>query len=128
MSRAKPTLSRVASTLAPKKLGHRSFPKKHGLCKVIVLGAGASKSFGLPLATELLPEMIGWHRARGADSSLKDIFEFLEYFYPSFRRDRPRFPPAEDVLGMIEVALAYTKIRSSASSGNRWREGRLWAI
>ena len=78
MSKAKPTLSRVASTLVPKKLGHRSLPKKHGLRKVVVLGAGASKSFGLPLATELLPDMIGWHRARGGDSGLKDIFEFRE--------------------------------------------------
>jgi hypothetical protein len=53
--------------LAPKKLGHRSLPKKHGLRKVVILGAGASKSFGLPLATELLPDMFGWHRARGGN-------------------------------------------------------------
>jgi hypothetical protein len=128
MRRGKRTLSQIRSTLVPKRLRSRSFLKNHGLRKVVVLGAGASKSFGLPLATELLPAMIKWHQGQGRGSKLKDIFEFLEYFYPSFRRSRSRFPPAEDVLGMMEVALEYAKIRSSISRGNHWREELLKSI
>lgn len=115
-------LSEIESTLVCKPLAARSLPHSHGLRKVVVLGAGVSKSFGLPLADGLLKEMIEWQKSRGKESALARIFEFLEYFYPSFRRGRSWFPPAEDVLAMMEVALEYCTIRSSTSRGNPWRE------
>ena len=115
-------LSQIKSTLLRTSLAARSLPRKHGLRKVVVLGAGVSKSFGLPLANDLLKDMIEWQKPRGKDSELVRLFDFLEYFYPAFRRSRAWFPPAEDVLAMMEVALEYSKIRSLTSRGNPWRE------
>ena len=69
--------------------------------------------------------MIEWQRQNGKTSDLERIFEFLEYFYPAFRRNHTKFPLAEDVLAMMEVALEYNKIRSSISRGNRWRDGEI---
>jgi hypothetical protein len=115
-------LSQIQSTLLRKPLAARSLPPKHGLRKVVVLGAGVSRSFGLPLANDLLKDMIEWQKPRGKDKQLALIFDFLEYFYPAFRRNRAWFPPAEDVLAMMEVALEYGKIRSPTSRGNPWRE------
>lgn len=115
-------LSRLQSTLLRKPLAARSLPQKHGLRKVVVLGAGVSRSFGLPLANDLLKDMIEWQAPRGKDKQLALIFDFLEYFYPAFRRNRAWFPPAEDVLAMMDVALEYGKIRSPTSRGNPWRD------
>ena len=122
MSEADSSLCQLKSTLIRRQLGARSPLVKHSVRKVIVLGAGTSKSFGLPLADKLLQDMIAWHRARGNNSQLERIFKFLEYFYPAFRRNRSWFPPAEDVLAMMEVALEYYKIRSPISRGNFWRD------
>ncbi len=122
MCEADSSLCQLKSTLIRRQLGARSPLVKHSVRKVIVLGAGTSKSFGLPLADKLLQDMIAWHRARGNNSQLERIFKFLEYFYPAFRRNRSWFPPAEDVLAMMEVALEYYKIRSPISRGNFWRD------
>lgn len=115
-------LYEVQSTFVRRQLGARSLRPKHGLRKVVVLGAGVSRPFGLPLANALLGDMIQWHQLRGHIAPLERVFDFLEYFYPAFRRDGSWFPPAEDVLAMMEVALEYCKIRSPSSRGNPWRE------
>lgn len=65
---------------------------------------------------------MAWHKSRGQEDRLVPVINFLEYFYPAFRRDRLWCPPAEDVLAMMEVALEYYKIRSPISKGNRWRD------
>lgn len=121
MMAANSFLSQISNTLLRRQLGARSLVTKHGIRKVVVLGAGISKAFGLPLANDLLKDMIEWQRSRGKDTELARIFDFLEYFYPAFRRNRAWFPSAEDVLAMMEVALEYNKIRSPTSRGNPWR-------
>lgn len=56
MSEADSNLCRLKSTLIRRQLGARSPLVKHSVRKVIVLGAGTSKSFGLPLADKLLQD------------------------------------------------------------------------
>jgi hypothetical protein len=121
----------INNTLRPyKKVGHfgpTSFPKNHELRKVIVLGAGVSKAFGLPLADELLDSMISWHEKQSIKDKLNIIFDFLEDFYPTFDRKEKWYPLAEDVLGMLETADAYIQLRSRGR-GFRWRPGRVEAF
>lgn len=114
-------LSSLKSTILRNPIDRCGLPPKHGLRKVVVLGAGVSKPFGLPLANNLLEEMVAWQIRRGKAAALTRLYEFLEYFYPSFRRNRPHFPPAEDVLAMMDVALDYYNIRKSGTPGNPWR-------
>lgn len=100
------------------------FAKEHVPNETIVIGAGLSKAFGLPLADELLPMLAEWHSARSVDR-LDLIYDFLEFFYPLFDRStNMHFPPAEDVLGMLDTAAAYAEIRGR-SRGYRWRKGRV---
>lgn len=96
--------------------------KYHGIEKVIILGAGVSKSMDIPLATDLLKEMFHWD---GACRPLDILYDFLEFAYPTFRRSGGHwYPLAEDVLGMLVVAQQYNGIRGR-SRGYRWRKGLL---
>ena len=113
-----------ANTLQPFKIGPTSFPKGHRPTEVVIIGAGLSKTFGLPLANELLEFMVTWHRRRPTANKLDFIFDFIEDFYPTFDRGRKWFPQAEDVLGMLDVAETYIKLRSRGR-GYPWRPGKV---
>jgi hypothetical protein len=88
--------------------------------ETIVIGAGLSRAFGLPLATELLPQMMRWCHANGKSASLQPINRFLTFFYPGYTGTGTYYPLAEDVLGMLDTAEDYQAIRSD-SIGYKWR-------
>lgn len=92
--------------------------KGHGLRHVVILGAGVSSSQGIPVAKNLLEEVLKF----GGPRPLDIVMEFLEYIYPTFKRGGAWYPLAEDVLGMLDVAENYCGIRGR-SRGYRWREG-----
>lgn len=74
---------------------------------VILLGAGASKHLDLPLADEVLPEMLafanseGWSHL-GGDQQKSELFEFLTAIYPSFKGDKERERSLEYFLSWID--------------------------
>jgi len=92
--------------------------------ETIVIGAGLSKAFGLPLAADLLPQMLGWHINRGNGHKVEPIIEFLKFFYPAFVDIAGWCPSAEDVMGMFDSAEEYSNLRAGAP-GFRWREGKM---
>jgi len=92
--------------------------KGHGLRQVVIFGAGVSTSQGIPVAKNLLEEVLKYGGPRPVDI----VVEFLQYIYPTFRETGTWYPLAEDVLGMLDVAEDYCRIRGG-SRGYRWREG-----
>ncbi|MFC2014786.1 hypothetical protein ACFLUP_02200 [Chloroflexota bacterium] len=97
--------------------------KGHGLKDVVVFGAGVSVSQGIPVATNLLREMLNF----GGPRSLDIVTEFIEYAYPTFKTKGSRYPLAEDVLGMLDIAESYSTIRGR-SRGYRWRAGAIQQV
>jgi hypothetical protein len=89
--------------------------------ETIIIGAGLSKAFGLPLADELLSKMIQWHASRPTSGAIEPILEFIEFFYPGFAPRTGQFPAAEDVMGMLDSAEEYSGLRQSDNRGFRWR-------
>lgn len=116
-----------ANTLLALPIATSRLTKNHGLRRVVVLGAGVSRTFGLPLASQLFPQMVDWIHQRGEEHRLSPVFQFLEFFYPRFAKSSGWFPPAEDVLGMLDAALLYNALRSG-NVGYRWRSGPIEAF
>ena len=98
--------------------------KDHGLRQVVVFGAGVSKGLGVPLAKELLEEMVTWSEKSGIADYSAHLLRFLEEFYPRFDRYSGSFPLVEDVLGMLDTAEQYNEIRGR-SRGYKWRSGEI---
>lgn len=94
--------------------------KGHGLKCVVIFGAGVSVSQGIPVAKNLLEEVLKF----GGPRSLDIITEFIEYVYPTFKQGGAWYPLAEDVLGMLDIAESYSAIRGR-SRGYRWRTGAI---
>jgi hypothetical protein len=92
-------------------------PKESRFDRVIVCGAGLSKAFGLPIATELLPECLSHSKRIGLKTNV--VEELVAAFYPSAD------PDIEDLLGMAEAAKHYGSLRSSKLRGNRWRPAKV---
>lgn len=95
--------------------------------EVYVFGAGLSKDFGLPLARELLFEMRKCICDLGEESQLKQVYQFLQFFYPGFSPSGQSYPDIEDVLGMLDVAEAYAELRGKYP-GYRWRQEKVRQI
>jgi hypothetical protein len=68
--------------------------------RVFLLGAGASKSCGLPLTNELFPLAIS-EIAKGKTRKL--IREFIKYQYPHFDRRWRNYPPFEEFLSFSKL-------------------------
>lgn len=91
---------------------------------VVVFGAGASKAGGLPITTELMPELHAWAAAHGRTAHLRDIHDFIESFYFSFDADASEYPNIEDMLGLLDAAEDYSQIRAGGV-GFKWRPARV---
>ena len=74
--------------------------------RLFILGAGASKACGLPLANELLREVITKDFLKHRDR----LLEFLEYLYSRFRSQWANFPNIEEFLSLIDVTLRFNEI------------------
>jgi len=116
----------VPNTILYQPLAGR-LQKDHGLRQVVVFGAGVSKGLGVPLAKELLGEMVTWSEKSGITDYSAHLLRFLEEFYPRFDRYSGRFPLVEDVLGMLATAEQYNEIRGG-SPGYKWRSGEINTI
>jgi hypothetical protein len=101
--------------------------KDHGLRQVVIFGAGASKGLGVPLARELLREIVVWSKSSTTADYLAHLFKFLEEFYPGFDPTGDSFPLVEGVLGMLDTAEQYNEIRGK-SPGYKWRSGEVNTI
>ena len=102
--------------------------KKHNLRRVVVFGAGLSKAFGLPLASELLQSVLSWYREKHGERKLNLLYDFLDYFYPSLDRDTSDYPLFEDVLGMLDTAEIYIQIRNPHLRGYKWRHDSVRSV
>ena len=80
--------------------------KGHGIRSVVIFGAGVSVSQGIPVADNLLKEMLNF----GGPRSLDIVMEFIEYAYPAFKTGGAWYPLAEDVLGMLAIAESYSRL------------------
>lgn len=75
---------------------------------LIVVGAGASKHLGLPLADELLPRMFAYANAKawewwGGTEARKDLYELLRAISPSFSPYKSQSPGLEYFLSQMDV-------------------------
>src|SRR5437870_4677849 len=70
--------------------------------RVFLLGAGASRSCGLPLTRELFPLV-----AKSLDNQVlrQRLTDFLIYLYPTFRPKWENYPNLEEFLSLAEVYL-----------------------
>jgi hypothetical protein len=77
--------------------------------RVFVLGAGASKACGLPLANELLA-----HVFQNDDLRYRNrLIEFIQYVYPRFDAQWGNYPNIEEFLSLVEVVLTFNeKVKS----------------
>src|SRR5436305_1913080 len=91
-------------------------PSATGMLDVYVLGAGASRGCGAPLANELLPYALNERTLRGVlhDRWLQPVRQFLRDVFgfdpdaPGAHGDRPRpeeYPGLVDVLSMVDLAI-----------------------
>ncbi|MBV9834013.1 MAG: SIR2 family protein [Alphaproteobacteria bacterium] len=94
---------------------------------VVVFGAGASKGGGLPITYELMGEMRRWARSNGKERYLRGIDDFIQGYYFSFAHKDAEYPNIEDVLGLLEAANQYSRIRASGV-GSKWRGDRISQI
>jgi hypothetical protein len=75
--------------------------------RVFLLGAGASKSWGLPLTNELFPlALTGVPKQRDR----KLIREFIRYQYPYFQRRWKNYPPFEEFLSLVDIYLEFADV------------------
>jgi hypothetical protein len=75
--------------------------------RVFLLGAGASKSWGLPLTNELFPlalTKVPKHQSRTM------IRDFIKYQYPHFTRRWKNYPPFEEFLSLVDVYLEFADV------------------
>jgi hypothetical protein len=98
--------------------------------RVFLLGAGASKSWGLPLTNELFPLALTGVPKR-QDRQL--IRNFIRYQYPHFHRHWKNYPPFEEFLSLVEVYLDFADVikrehRFSSKEVTRIRKELLQAI
>jgi hypothetical protein len=78
--------------------------------RLFILGAGASKACGLPLANELLREVVTKDVLQHRDR----LLELLEYLYARFRRNWANFPNIEEFLSLIDVTTRFNeKVKTS---------------
>lgn len=96
--------------------------KGHPKPNIVVLGAGFSKSFGVPLANELLKEVVDNYGT--SFGSIRYINEFINDFYPDIEVGK-EYPDIEDFLAMTETAAAYSSIRNSSNPGYYWRLSKI---
>jgi hypothetical protein len=75
--------------------------------RVFVLGAGASKSWGLPLTNELFPLAL---RAVHNPTDRKQIRDFIRYQYPHFHTRWRNYPPFEEFLSLVDVYLEFADV------------------
>jgi hypothetical protein len=75
--------------------------------RVFLLGAGASKSWGLPLTNELFPlALTGVPKGENREA----IRKFIRYLYPHFRRRWKNYPPFEEFLSLIDIYLNFADV------------------
>jgi hypothetical protein len=75
--------------------------------RVFLLGAGASKSWGLPLTNELFPlALTGVKKPESRDL----IGKFIQYLYPHFRKRWKNYPPFEEFLSLVDVYLDFADV------------------
>jgi hypothetical protein len=75
--------------------------------RVFLLGAGASKSWGLPLTNELFPLALKDVPKR-EDRTL--IRNFIRYQYPHFHRGWHNYPLFEEFLSLVDVYLDFADV------------------
>lgn len=75
--------------------------------RVFLLGAGASKSWGLPLTNELFPLALTGVKKR---ESRELIRGFIRYLYPHFRRRWKNYPPFEEFLSLVDIYLDFADV------------------
>jgi hypothetical protein len=84
--------------------------------RVFLLGAGASKSWGLPLTNELFPlalKKVPKHQIRTMAS------EFIKYQYPYFTKRWKNYPPFEEFLSLVDVYLEFADVIKRGHSFSR---------
>jgi hypothetical protein len=74
---------------------------------VFLLGAGASKSWGLPLTNELFPLALEGVPKR---EDRKLIRDFIRYQYPYFHSQWKNYPPFEEFLSLVDVYLDFADV------------------
>jgi hypothetical protein len=75
--------------------------------RVFMLGAGASKSWGLPLTNELFPLALTGVPKRQDRELIRD---FIQYQYPHFRRRWKNYPPFEEFLSLVDIYLDFADV------------------
>ena len=75
--------------------------------RVFLLGAGASKSWGLPLTNELFPLALTKVPKRQTRTMIRD---FIKYQYPHFARRWKNYPPFEEFLSLVDVYLEFADV------------------
>src|SRR5262250_723548 len=75
--------------------------------RVFLLGAGASKSWGLPLTNELFPLALTGVKKRERRDLIR---KFIQYQYPHFRRPWKNYPPFEEFLSLVDVYLDFADV------------------
>src|SRR6266852_1120393 len=75
--------------------------------RVFLLGAGASKSWGLPLTNELFPLAL---RGVPKREDRKLIRDFIRYQYPHFHGRWNNYPPFEEFLSLVDVYLDFADV------------------
>lgn len=79
--------------------------------RVFLLGAGASKAFGLPLTNELLQTVLP---ALKTKSLRKRTTDFVKYLYPYFHSSWRNYPNLEELLSLMDVYVEFSsKVKSS---------------
>ena len=75
---------------------------------VIILGAGSSKDFGMPLANEIFSQackVLERKKALGGyealEKAIQDVDEIIRLFYTNLPTDKKDYPPLEEVLTTI---------------------------
>lgn len=111
-------MAEIPNTIVVRNRFGTKLVKGNGLSHIVVLGAGVSTSVGIPVADNLLENIISFGGPRPIDI----VLDFLEYNYAKFTRGGTWYPLAEDVLGMLDIAKDYCSIRSNLR-GYRWRIG-----
>jgi hypothetical protein len=75
--------------------------------RVFLLGAGASKSWGLPLTNELFPLALTGVKKRASRDLIR---KFIQYQYPHFRKRWKNYPPFEEFLSLVDVYLEFADV------------------
>src|SRR5260370_41639424 len=75
--------------------------------RVFLLGAGASKSWGLPLTNELFPLALTGVAKRQRRQLIRN---FIQYQYPHFKPRWKNYPPFEEFLSLVDVYLEFAHV------------------